>query len=72
VLYELFTGVYPFAGETPLDVYEAIENRTPSVPSLVRAGIPAEIDQMLLAMLDREREARPLAGAVAEALGALS
>jgi eukaryotic-like serine/threonine-protein kinase len=72
VLYELFTGVYPFAGETPLDVYEAIENRTPSVPSTVRVGIPPEVDGLLLGMLDREREARPLAAEVAAELGALS
>src|ERR1051326_7111842 len=33
VLFELFCGVHPFAGETPLDIYEAIECRVPETPS---------------------------------------
>jgi eukaryotic-like serine/threonine-protein kinase len=71
VFYELFTGVYPFSGETPLDVYEAIENRTPLVPSSVRQGIPQQLDGLLLAMLDRERLPRPIAESVADALSGL-
>ena len=38
VFYELFTGIHPFTGETPLDVYEAIECRTPDLPSSLRPG----------------------------------
>jgi serine/threonine-protein kinase len=72
VLYELFTGVHPFAGETPLDVYEAIECRVPEAPSSLRAGIPPEVDRLLLEMLDRDRNGRPAASAVAAALDAVS
>jgi serine/threonine-protein kinase len=72
VFYELFTGVHPFAGETPLDVYEAIECRVPDPPSALRAGIPAEVDRLLLRMLLRDREARPSAPTVAAELEALS
>ena len=72
VFYEMFTGVHPFAGETPLDVYEAIECRVPSPPSSLRAGIPPEADRLLLGMLDPEREARPQASSVASALDAIS
>lgn len=71
VFYELFTGVHPFAGETPLDVYEAIECRVPDQPSSLCAGIPAELDRLLLGMLDRDREARPPASAVASSLEAI-
>jgi serine/threonine-protein kinase len=71
VFYELFTGVHPFAGLTPLDVYEAIECRVPRSPSSVRPGIPPEIDRLLLEMLNRDREARPRAAAVAGALEAI-
>jgi len=59
VVYELFTGRHPFAGETPLDVFEAIECRTPATPSQLRAEISRELDGLLLNMLDREPEARP-------------
>ena len=65
VFYELFTGRHPFAGETPLDVYEAIECRTPEPPSSVRADIPATLSKLLLAMLKREPASRPSAAEVA-------
>lgn len=71
VLYELFTGRHPFAGETPLDVYEAIECRTPEAPSAVRAGVPAEVDRMVLRMLDRDPDGRPGAAEVAATMEAL-
>jgi serine/threonine protein kinase len=68
VLYELVAGVHPFAGETPLDVFEAIECRTVPAASLVRPGIPAALDALILAMLDRTRTTRPPAIEVAERL----
>jgi serine/threonine-protein kinase len=71
VLYELFTGRHPFAGETPLDVYEAIECRTPDAPSAVRAGVPAVVDRMVLRMLDRDADGRPGAAEIAATLEAL-
>jgi serine/threonine protein kinase len=71
VFYELFCGVHPFAGETPLDVYEAIECRVPAAPSSLRAGVPAEVDRLLLRMLDRERDVRPRASDVAAVLEAV-
>jgi serine/threonine-protein kinase len=72
VFYELFCGVHPFAGETPLDVYEAIECRVPAAPSTLREGIPGEVDGLLLRMLNRERDARPRAKEVAAVLETVS
>lgn len=66
VLYELFTGRHPFAGETPLDIFEAIECRTPDAP-----GVRDGLDRLLLAMLDRVPGNRPTARAVASELQAL-
>ena len=71
VLYELFTGRHPFAGETPLDVYEAIECRTPEAPSTLRAGMPHGVDAVLLGMLNREIRERPAAGAIARVFEAM-
>lgn len=71
VLYELFTGRHPFAGETPLDVFEAIECRTPDTPSHVRAGIPTDLSELLLGMLNREPPARPSAAEVAAQLNTI-
>ena len=60
-LYELFAGKHPFAAATALDVLEAIESR-PIVPAgSIRAGVPAEVDRVLLRMLDREQGQRPRA-----------
>lgn len=71
VLYELFTGRHPFAGETPLDVFEAIECRTPEPPSSRRRGIPPVLDRLLLAMLSGEQQRRPSSLSVATILDAI-
>jgi serine/threonine protein kinase len=71
VFYELFTGVHPFAGATPLDVYEAIECRVPDRPSSLRPGIPPEVDRLLLEMLNRVQESRPEAAAIVGTLEAI-
>jgi serine/threonine protein kinase len=68
VLYELATGVHPFAGQTPLDVFEAIECRKVDPPSAIHSEIPAELDSLILAMLERASTARPSAAEVFERL----
>lgn len=67
VLYELATGQHPFAGETPLDVFEAIECRTVIAPCAVRATIPAAVDALILRMLHRDPARRPQAADVCDA-----
>ena len=64
VLYELAAGVHPFAGETPLDVFEAIECRDVCRPSAMRSEIPADLDALIVAMLKRDVSARPSANEV--------
>jgi len=65
LLYEMWAGHHPFAGETPLDVFEAIECRIVAAPSTLCRLVPPEIDRMILRMLDRDPAVRPSA---AEAL----
>ncbi|MGA3035770.1 MAG: serine/threonine-protein kinase [Terracidiphilus sp.] len=72
LLYEMWTGQHPFAGETPLDVFEAIECRPVAAPSTLRAGIPPEIDALLLRMLDRDPALRPAADEVCGVLNRFS
>jgi serine/threonine-protein kinase len=72
LFYELWTGKHPFAGDTPLDVYEAIECRPVSRPSTLRAGIPAEIDALILHMLDRDPTLRPSANEACEVFSRFS
>lgn len=70
--YEMWSGRHPFAGETPLDVFEAIECRVVDAPSTLRAGIPREIDDLILRMLDRDPARRPSAGEASEVFSKFS
>jgi serine/threonine protein kinase len=68
ILYEMSAGQHPFAGETPLDVFEAIECK-PVVPvRSIRPTIPPEMDRLILRMLDRDPGLRPTASEVSLAL----
>src|SRR5271166_3238075 len=60
-LYELTAGQHPFAGETPLDVFEAIECRPVAPIGSLRDGVPQEVDRVILQTLDRRPDARPSA-----------
>jgi serine/threonine protein kinase len=66
LLYQLTAGRHPFAGETPLDVFEAIECRAVPAVNTLRSGVPLEVDQMILRMLERRPEARPSANEARE------
>jgi serine/threonine-protein kinase len=68
VLYELAAARHPFAAETPLDVYEAIECRPVTPVGSVRGAIPLDVDRLILQMLDRRPENRPTAGEVFKVL----
>jgi serine/threonine protein kinase len=71
-LYELIAGQHPFAGETPLDVFEAIECGPVAAIGSLRNGVPQEVDRLILRMLDRSPDGRPSATEVREVLeGAL-
>jgi serine/threonine protein kinase len=67
-LYELTAGKHPFAGETPLDVFEAIECRKLAAVGSVRHAIPEEVDRLILRMLDRNPDGRPSAREANEVL----
>ena len=69
LLYELVARQHPFAGETPLDVYEAIECRTIAAPSVRCQDMPPKIDALILRMLDRDPALRPSATELCEVLG---
>lgn len=72
LLYELLSGQHPFAGETPLDVFEAIECRPVGAPSTVRTGVPPQIDALIMGMLDRDPASRPSAKQACEVFSRVS
>ena len=54
VVYELLTGRRPFDGDTDFATLYKISNETPTRPSLLRASLPAHVDEVLLRALAKQ------------------
>jgi eukaryotic-like serine/threonine-protein kinase len=59
MLFELLTGRLPFTGDTPLSVAYQHVNQDVPVPSALVPGIPAAVDQLVLAATSRDPARRP-------------
>ncbi|WIG58292.1 MAG: serine/threonine protein kinase [Ktedonobacterales bacterium] len=71
VLYQMVTGQVPFHGDTPLAVALQHLQETPSAPRLLRAELPAPIEDVIMRALAKEpRDRFSSAGAMAEAFHA--
>jgi serine/threonine protein kinase/tetratricopeptide (TPR) repeat protein len=58
VLFEMATGVLPFPGPRTAVVFDSILNKTPAAPSTLKAGLPAELDRVILKCLEKDRNLR--------------
>jgi len=59
MLFELLTGRLPFTGDTPLSIaYQHVNTDVPA-PSAMAPGIPAQVDQLVLAATSRDPGRRP-------------
>ncbi len=59
MLFELLTGRLPFTGDTPLSIaYQHVNQDVPAPSSLV-PGLPAAVDQLVLAATSRDTARRP-------------
>jgi serine/threonine protein kinase/beta-lactam-binding protein with PASTA domain len=59
MLFEMLTGRQPFTGDTPLSVaYQHVNSSVPA-PSTLAPGIPATVDQLVLAATSRDPLRRP-------------
>ena len=59
MLFELLTGRLPFTGDTPLSIaYQHVNTDVPA-PSAMAPGIPAPVDQLVLAATSRDPAHRP-------------
>jgi len=54
VLYEMATGRRPFTGKTSALVFHAILAQTPKPPSEVNAGLPTELDRIVIRELEKD------------------
>ena len=58
VLYQMVTGQLPFQGPTVATIFESLLTKAPTAPSEIRAGVPAELDRIVLKALEKDRETR--------------
>jgi TolB-like protein/Tfp pilus assembly protein PilF len=57
-LYEMTTGVPPFAGQTTGEVLEAIFTRDPAAPSRINSRVPAELERIIAKAMEKDRALR--------------
>lgn len=60
LLYELFTGQLAFSGDSEPQVWWQIMHSTPIAPSAVNPAIPPDVDPVILGMLNRAPDLRPV------------
>ena len=58
ILYEMVTGVAPFAGETSADVIAAIVKTDPPAVSRLVPDAPAKLDEIISKALEKDRDER--------------
>jgi tRNA A-37 threonylcarbamoyl transferase component Bud32/tetratricopeptide (TPR) repeat protein len=69
LFYELATHQHPFAADSQLGAIGAIVSANPVPPARLNPEIPAEIDALIMAMLEKESARRPSSLEVASRLG---
>ncbi|MFL6099348.1 MAG: Stk1 family PASTA domain-containing Ser/Thr kinase [Actinomycetales bacterium] len=58
LLFELLTGRPPFVGDSPVSVAYQHVGEMPAAPSTLVAGIPPDVDSIVMHALTKDREAR--------------
>ncbi len=58
-LYEMLTGVKPFAGENYSACLHKILNETPPAPSALNKDVPAEVDSFVFQLIEKDPARRP-------------
>jgi serine/threonine protein kinase len=58
VLYEMATGQHPFSGATTAVVFDKILNLAPVAPITLNSQLPAEFENILNKLLEKDRELR--------------
>ena len=59
LLYEMLTGVSPFAGRTAMETLRRLDNETPPPVTALRPEAPADLAAFVAALLEKEPARRP-------------
>jgi serine/threonine protein kinase/predicted ATPase len=70
VLYQVATGQHPYPAASNVAILQAISSQAAVPPSRLRPEIPKPLEELILAMLDKDPVRRPRASAIVEALTA--
>ncbi len=71
VLYEAAAGRHPFAASSQFAIVNGIVTQNPLPPSRLNPEIPHTLEQLILAMLEKDARLRPSAGEVEQVLASL-
>ena len=63
ILYEMLTGMAPFTGANIVEIAQKHAHEPPRTPREIVAGIPEDVERVVLHALEKEPEARPANGA---------
>lgn len=69
VAYEMATGRHPFEAGSPLQTFSSIASQIPAAPRDIAPDLSAELNDMLLLMLEKDPRLRPSAAEIAADLG---
>ena len=69
ILYEVLTGRFPFSGST-MQIFSRKQSETPLTPDRLAPGTPKHLNELCIALLDRDPARRPMAADVLRCLGA--
>lgn len=61
VFYEMVTGTVPFRGETTIEIMKQIINETPIEPKYFRPELSQQMNDLIMAMMSKDRDSRPTA-----------
>lgn len=72
MFYEMMTGEKPYRGATTVDIMKQILDKDPIEPVRFRSDMSFDLNHLIMRMIEKDREKRPIIAEVVEELGSIS